>query len=218
MTQIAPTPARTAVPKALAKRMAILDAAKRAFVRDGFGAVSIDAIAIDAGVSRQTVYNQVGDRDQLLAAVIEDVTTRSSAQLMAVVATFPDKPDDVETALIGFAMRLMGRCMCDLDGRALAWLMEREARRYPEFFAAWKAYGPGEDWPVLSACFARLAADGYLDLDDPSVAARHFVALINADLPNDGGPCARPSEEAIRKAATTGVKTFLRAFGARQGA
>lgn len=216
MTDTDLAPARPAFPKASSKRAAILDAAKRAFVRDGVGAVSIDGIAMDAGVSRQTIYNQLGDKDQLLVAVIEDVTTRSSAQLMSVVATFPEKPDDVESALTEFGIRLLGRCMCDLDGRALAWLMEREAKRHPDLFATWKAYGPGEDWPIISACFARLARDGYLDLDDASVAARHFVALINADLPKEDGPCSRPSEAALRKAAATGVKTFLRAFGARQ--
>ncbi len=213
VTDFAPAP--PAFPKAQTKRMAILDAAKRAFVRDGVGAVSIDAIAMEAGVSRQTVYNQLGDKDQLLVAVIEDVTTRSSAQLMAVVSTFPEKPEDVEADLIEFGIQLAGRCMCDLDGRALAWLMEREAKRYPELFATWKAYGPGEGWPIIAACFSRLAQDGYLDIDDASVAARHFVALINADLPKDG-PCTRPTDAALRKAVTTGVKTFLRAFGARQ--
>lgn len=213
-TDLAPT--RPDFPKAQTKRRAILDAAKRAFVRDGVGAVSIDSIAMEAGVSRQTVYNQLGDKEQLLFAVIEDVTSRSSALLMSVVATFPDKPDDIGTALTEFGVRLLGRCMCDIDGRALAWLMEREAKRYPDLFATWKAYGPGEDWPVIAACFARLARDGYLDIDDPSIAARHFVALINADLPRDEGPCVRPSDTALRKAAATGVQTFLRAFGARQ--
>lgn len=196
--------------------MAILDAAKRHLVRDGLAGLNIDAIAIEAGVSRQTVYNQLGDKDQLLVAVIEDVTSRSSALLMSVVSTFPDRPDDIETALTEFAIRLMGRCMCDIDGRALTWLLEREAKRRPDLFQTWKAYGPGQDWPIIAACFARLAQDGYLDLDDASLAARHFVALINADLPNDDGPCTRPTEQALRKAAATGVKTFLRAFGSRQ--
>ena len=136
---------------------------------------------------------------------------------MGVVATFPDKPDDVAAALTEFGIRLMGRCMCDIDGRALAWLMERESTRHPELFQTWKAYGPGEDWPIIAACFARLAQQGYLDLDDTSLAARHFVALINADLPKDQGRCVQPSEAALRKAAATGVKTFLRAFGSRQG-
>jgi len=213
MTQIDSTIDRRPLQRPVSKRQAILDAAKLALVRDGAGAVSIDSIAMDAGVSRQTVYNQIGDKDQLFLAVVEDVTARSSASLMAVLATFPDKPDDLRCALTEFAMRLLGRCMCDIDGRALNALMEKEAHRHPELFQAWTEYGPGKDWPMIAGRFARLAADDYLDIDDPSLAARHFVALINADLPRDEGPCVRPGEAAVRKAAEGGVSTFLRAFG-----
>ncbi|WP_375451919.1 TetR/AcrR family transcriptional regulator [uncultured Devosia sp.] len=207
--------ATPSVTRPASKRQAILDAAKRAFVRDGIGAVGIDAIAIDAGVSRQTVYNQIGDKDQLFVAVVEDVTTRSSALLMATLATFPDRPGDLQADLTDFAVRLLGRCMCDIDGRALSLLLVRESHRFPELFETWHQYGPGKDWPALAACFDRLARNGYLDITDASLAARHFMALINADLPTDQGPCVRPSEEALRSTATLGVSTFLRAFGAR---
>ncbi|MGB3337514.1 MAG: TetR/AcrR family transcriptional regulator [Devosia sp.] len=215
MTDIDLAPARPAFAKPPTKRTAILDATKRAIVRDGFAALSIDSIATEAGVSRQTIYNQLGDRDQLLIAVIEDVTARSSASLMAVLATFPDKPDDIQSALVDFAVRLMGRCMCDIDGRALTALLKREAQNHPALFAAWAEYGPGQDWPLIAGRFAKLAQDGYLDLPDASTASRHFFALINSDLADDG-TCVRPSEEALRKAAATGVATFLRAFGSRQ--
>lgn len=201
-------------PQATGKLRAILDAAKRAVVRDGLNAISIDAIAADAGVSRQTVYNHLGDKEQLVIAVIRDVTARSSASLMAAVATFPVRPDDVEAALTEFAVRLLDPCMCDIDGRALRWLLERESGRYPELLQTWQAYGPGQDWPIIAGCFARLAANGYLEIDDASVAARHFVALISADLPT--APCTRPPREAVQKAAATGVRTFLRAFASRQ--
>ena len=215
MSQIELLPSEKAFPRALAKRQAILDAAKRAFVRDGVGGASIDAIAIDAGVSRQTVYNQIGDKDQLFVAVVEDVTARSSASLMQVLHSFPDKPDDIGQALTDFAEGLLGRCMCDIDGRALASLMQREAHRWPHLFSAWKEYGPGKDWPIIAAVFAKLGHDGYLDIDDASLTARHFMALINADLPKDEGMCTRPSEAAVHKAAVAGVSTFLRAFGKR---
>lgn len=215
MSDIDLATARPVFAKAPTKRMAILDATKRAIVRDGFAAISIDSIANEAGVSRQTVYNQLGDRDQLLMAVIEDVTARSSASLMTVLATFPEKPDDIQSALVDFAVRVMGRCLCDIDGRALTTLLKREAQNHPALFAAWTEYGPGKDWPLIAGRFAKLAQDGYLDLPDASIAARHFFALINADLPDDG-TCARPSEEELHKAAVTGVSTFLRAFGSRQ--
>ncbi|MEO5806965.1 TetR/AcrR family transcriptional regulator [Devosia sp.] len=202
--------------RASSKRQAILDAAKRSFVRDGVIAGGIDAIAVEAGVSRQTVYNLIGDRDQLFRAVVEEVTTRSSASLMTVIATFPSRPDDIQAALTDFAVRMLGRCLCDIDGQALSTLIKREAHKHPELFKTWEEYGPGKDWPVIAAQFARLARDGYIEIDDPSLAARHFFALICSDLPTDKGPCALPTEEAIRKTAAAGVKTFLRAFGSRQ--
>jgi len=215
MTQIASSPSLPPILRPVSKRQAILDAAKRAFLRDGVSGVSIDAIAMDAGVSRQTVYNQLGDKDQLLFAVVEDVTARSSALLMGVLASFPDKPDNLHQALTDFAIRLSSRCTCDIDGRTLLRLLEREAKRYPELLAAWSEYGPGKDWPMISDRFAKLAQDGYIDIDDAGLTARHFIALINADLPRDQGTCIMPSEESIRDAATKGVSTFLRAFGRR---
>lgn len=216
MSDIDFAPARPGFTKASNKRLAILDAAKRAFVRDGVASVSIDSIAIEAGVSRQTVYNQYGDKNQLFGAVVEDVTARSSASLVAVLASFPSHPDDIQAALVEFAVRLLERCVCDIDGRALIMLLEKEAYRYPDLFQVWKEYGPGKDWPLIAGHFSRLAHDGYLDIDDSSLAARQFMALIRADLPNDQGPCVAPSPAAVHKAASAGVSTFLRAFGARQ--
>lgn len=198
-----------------AKRRAIIDAAKRAFVREGVSAASIDAIAVEAGVSRQTVYNQIGDKEKLFAAVMEEITARSAAQFFEVLGTFPDRPNDLYGALVGFGQRLAGRCICDIDGKALSRLIANEGYRYPELFTAWKDYGPNKLWPALAACFAKLAHDGYLDIDDANLAARQFMALINADLPVGAEPCQVPSEEEIASAARNAVTTFLRAFGPR---
>lgn len=57
-------------PKDLGKRAAILDAAKRLFTVQGFGGVSMDQIAADAGVSKLTVYSHFGDKDALFAAAV----------------------------------------------------------------------------------------------------------------------------------------------------
>lgn len=196
------------------KRCAIIAAATAVFVRDGFTGASIDAVAEEAGVSRQTIYNQIGDKEKLFAETVRDITERSSAVMVATLATFPERPADLASELVEFAMRLSRNCICDRDGRALRKLIENEGTRYPELFTAWKDYGPGKNWPAISARFARLARDGALDIDDPDVAARQFMALINADLPNEPGEKA--SDEQLRSAARNGVKTFLRAYGRRE--
>jgi AcrR family transcriptional regulator len=197
------------------KRHAILKAATEVFCEQGVTGASIDHIAARAGVSRQTVYNQIGDKEKLFVAVVQDVTARSSARLFQVVGTFPDKPEDLETELTEFAVRLTGQCMCDEDGTALRKLIENEGQRYPELFATWKEYGPGKNWPAISACFASIARNGELDIPDPNLAARHFMALINADLPNTIFMGQPPTEDELRSSARNAVHTFVRAFGRR---
>ena len=65
------------------KRCAIISAATAVFVRDGFIGASIDAIADEAGVSRQTIYNQIGDKEKLFAEVVRGINEQGSARLIA---------------------------------------------------------------------------------------------------------------------------------------
>lgn len=200
-----------------AKRCAIIEAATTAFCRDGFTGASIDAIAADAGVSRQTVYNQIGDKEKLFAAVVHGITARSSEMLFRTMGSFPQQPADLEAELVAFAVRLTRNCMCDADGRALRKLIENEAQRYPELFETWREYGPGKNWPPIAARFAKLAHDGLLEIDDADLAARQFMALVNADLPATREMGERPSDAALETAARNAVRTFLRAYGKREG-
>ncbi|MDC9825947.1 TetR/AcrR family transcriptional regulator [Devosia sp. ZB163] len=198
------------------KRCAIIAAATAVFVRDGYMGASIDAIAEEAGVSRQTIYNQIGDKEKLFAEVVRGINEQSSAMLVETLATFPEHCGDLARDLVEFAIRLTRNCLCDANARALRKLIENEGTRYPELFEAWKDYGPGKNWPAISARFARLARAGDIEIDDPDLAARQFMALIGADLPN--GPGERASEEQLQSAARNGVRTFLRAYGKRDAA
>ncbi len=57
-------------PKDLAKRAAILDAAKQMFTQHGFDGVSMDQIAAAAGVSKLTVYSHFGDKEALFVEAV----------------------------------------------------------------------------------------------------------------------------------------------------
>ena len=52
------------------KAESILAAAKRTFLAAGFGAVSMDTIAREAGVSKATVYAHFAGKEELFGAVI----------------------------------------------------------------------------------------------------------------------------------------------------
>ena len=53
------------------KVQAILQAGSRVFLQSGYGAASMDAIANEAKVSKQTVYSHFGAKDALFEAIIE---------------------------------------------------------------------------------------------------------------------------------------------------
>ena len=196
-----------------AKRHSILDSAAFVFCREGFAGANIDMIAAEAGVSRQTVYNHHGDKENLLVAVVREITERINVGIFDTLATFPDKPVDLEAELIAFAVRLNQNCLCNRDGKFLRKLLQTEGERYPELFAGWRDQGPAKTWAALAARFARLALAGWLDLDDPDVAARQFLALVNADLQMAMIFGDTVSEEQLKAAATNAVRCFLRAYG-----
>ncbi|WP_373288650.1 TetR/AcrR family transcriptional regulator [Brucella endophytica] len=195
------------------KRNTILDAAARAFCRDGFAGASIDLIAAEAGVSRQTIYNHYRDKEMLFGAVVGEITARVNAALCAILSTFPEKPDNLEADLVLFANKLGKKCMCNQDGEALRKLIQAEGERYPELFAVWRENGPARVWSIAAERLASLSACGALDIDDPDLALRQFLALVNADIQLCGLTTKRPTEKDIEDAARNGVRTFLRAFG-----
>lgn len=197
------------------KRRLILDAAAVVFSQEGYAGASIDAIAATAGVSRQTVYNQLGDKEKLFRAVVAEISERSSAGFFRLLDTFPVAPTDLEAELTIFSARLLRKAMCDPNGRWLRKLVESEGGRFPELFASWREYGPGKKYPAVAARLAQLAHAGFLDLDDPALAARQFMALLGADLKNDQQLGRTTSEAELDIMAANAVKTFLRAFGKR---
>ena len=58
------------------KAETILAAAERAFLARGFGAVTMDAIAREAGVSKATVYAHFTGKEELFGAVVARVSER----------------------------------------------------------------------------------------------------------------------------------------------
>src|SRR5258708_2510431 len=57
--------------RALRTQGAILDAAQRLFLRDGFQATTIPAVAAEAGVSQETIYKAFGGKAGLVRAIRE---------------------------------------------------------------------------------------------------------------------------------------------------
>ena len=198
-----------------AKRRSIVEAAASVFCREGFGGANIDMIAAEAGVSRQTIYNHHGDKETLFTSVLSELTERMNTGMFRVLGTFPENPVDLQAELTAFAVRMFENCVCNRDGKFLRKLIQSEGDRYPELFATWLRDGPARTTSGLAARFARLALQGLLEITDPDVAARQFMALVRADLEPGLTVGMNACGAEVEKSAANGVKAFLRIYGKR---
>lgn len=79
-----------------AKRDAIVEAASRMFLAEGYSAVSMDAIALAAPVSKPTLYNYFPGKQALFLAVVERDCARLAAAVDSAVADEGELRTDLE--------------------------------------------------------------------------------------------------------------------------
>ncbi|WP_051342881.1 TetR/AcrR family transcriptional regulator [Pseudonocardia spinosispora] len=197
------------------KRHAIMTAARTVFLRDGYAGATIESVAAEAGVSKQTIYNHLRDKEMLFVAVVEDTLQQSSSAALAVVAAFPERPAEFERELVGVGWQMIKSFM-DEDAIAIRRLLHAEERRHPSLLTVWRAWGPIRFVEALSDRFARLARSGYLELDDPDRAARQFFSLVTFDPFLQSSLGSTPVTDAeLEKTIHAAIEMFLRRYAPR---
>src|ERR1700739_1593808 len=154
------------------KAESVLAAAKRAFLAGGFGAVSMDTIAREAGVSKATVYAHFAGKEELFGAVIERECRRYFAQF----SEGELDPRDVRASLT-----VLGRRFLDLllspDGIALYRIILGEVTRFPGLGEVFWSAGPERQRLQIEAYLKSAIATGTLALGDTRLAAEQLLSL-----------------------------------------
>ena len=177
------------------KRRTILQSAEELFLTRGFDGTSMDEVAVHAGVSKQTVYNQFANKAALFVAIIKSMTAQA-AELVQTEMREPETIEQVATELSGHAERLLTIVMTP-KLLQLRRLVIAEADRFPELGRALYHGGPGRAIAGLAVNLQRWADRDLLSISDAMVAATQFnwlvmgepvnQAMFNADyvLPKD---------------------------------
>jgi len=92
---------RSARDGVLADRDVLLDAAER-LIRAQGPAVTLDAIAAAAGVTKPILYRGVGDKDALVAALAERLVARMTAEVTTMVAQASGGRERLRTLVGGY--------------------------------------------------------------------------------------------------------------------
>lgn len=87
-----------------AKPGAIQDAAQKLFLQSGLQRTSMDAIALEANVSKQTLYRYYGSKDELFVAVLTSLTAEPvKAQVEVLMPTSALTRSELEATLLTMA-------------------------------------------------------------------------------------------------------------------
>src|SRR6516162_2938064 len=163
------------------KAESILAAAKRAFLAAGFGAVSMDTIAREAGVSKATVYAHFAGKEELFGAVIERECEALNSRYFARFS-----PDELDPRDVPASLAILGRRFLELllspDGIALYRIIIAEVTRFPQLGEVFWRAGRERQRLQIEAFLKSAIASGTLALTDTRLAAEQFIALIRGDV------------------------------------
>ncbi len=196
-------------PKDLAKRQAILEAAKNLFVRNGYANTSMDAVAAEAGVSKLTVYSHFTDKETLFSCA---VVARCEEQ---VPGLFVDVPigEPVEKVLLGIArgFQTLINSPESIDLHRLMITLGTQGSSLSQvFFEA----GPQRILHEMERFLTRLNGTNGLRFESPAGAAGHFLCLIKGvcNFRLLIGTGERPDEQAAEHHVREVVALFLKAY------
>ncbi|MFE3457533.1 TetR/AcrR family transcriptional regulator C-terminal domain-containing protein [Nocardiopsis aegyptia] len=188
------------------RRRAALEAALAELLERGATGITMQAVATRAGSSKESLYAWFGDRQGLLAALIEWQAERVNAA----VTTALDRSADPRDTLTAVARNLLTLLVGDVSAA-----LNRAAMTSPELAGLLLRHGRHTTGPLVAEFLAHLAEEGVLRIDDPEEAFRLFYGLVVRDLQIRVLLGERPpSEDAIGVQARIAVDRFLALTGA----
>jgi AcrR family transcriptional regulator len=185
----------------------ILEAATELFLKVGYEHASIDAILVQSGGSKSTLYAYFPTKQDLFRSVIDSVVDNDD------VGAALDVSLNARAVLTEFAMSRQ-RAVLAPRHRAVLGLVIAERERFPDLAQIYWDRGPAESGRLLATYLEALKHREILAIDDAREAAQFFVGMLfqhwHQQLFYTAAPV--PSEAVIRARAERVVARFWAAY------
>lgn len=151
----------------------VIAAARKLFLESGYGAVSMDAIAAEAGVSKRTVYSHFQNKETLFGAVIAEMCKAMGGPNATALAA-DRSPEQV---LKAYGRQIL-KVVLNPDALALFRVVLSESPQFPELSQMFCSTGRDPMCEFLSDYLAGLDSAGVLAVGDARVAADQFINMV----------------------------------------
>jgi TetR/AcrR family transcriptional regulator, mexJK operon transcriptional repressor len=157
------------------KAQLIICAAREAFLEKGYDGVSMDEVASRAGVAKQTVYARYASKDALFLAVVESLQGR----MLSAISGAGSLP--IRDRLQQIARELLDLVL-DPSSLSLSRIALGASYRFPTLGHSIYGARINKLHAILADILEQAAKDGCLAVNNPTVAAEQFLALVRGEL------------------------------------
>jgi AcrR family transcriptional regulator len=195
------------------RRRAILAAASDVFLRLGYGGATIDEVIRRVGGSKRTIYRHFQCKEDLFAAVVDDVVGET-------VRPLPDIRTSklgVRDTLLLVAVQHMSVVLSERH-MALARLVVAESPRLPEVGRTYYEHGPARGHAQLRLYFEKQRRQGTLAISDVADAADYFWGMLlhHGTLRRLYRVAPEPDLVDVQAASARVVDAFLSLYGTKE--
>lgn len=154
------------------RRQAIIAAARRSFLENGYAATSMSGLLNELGGSKATLWSYFRSKAELFAAVLEDETAASREELLEDLSASAD----LQTTVTTFCRNFM-RKTAQADAVAAWRLVVGESGRFPELGQIFYEHAAMRVERALADYLAGQIACGRLRDEDPLNMAQVLLGL-----------------------------------------
>lgn len=193
--------------KTEAKREAIVQVASEVFRELGFEGASMVEIAARVGGSKATLYGYFSSKEELFVAVIHASAKSHFDPIFTALAEEGD--DDLERVLQRFGEKVLA-VVCSQEVIQAHRAVIAESGR-SDIGRLFYEGGPKKGLAELAGFLEQQMRKGRLRTADPSVAARHLLALLDSEtvVPCLLGVQGALTRKELREATRRAVQVFL---------
>lgn len=155
---------------------AIIDAATRLMLSCGYAAMTMEAVAKEAGVAKKTVYRFASDRDALFGLIVRNWTDSFLPAFASEAASREDVGDVLASILSTIAARVLSAEAVGLFRLIVGGIPARE-----QILPIYDRNGIERSRELLADWLVRHKARGLVTIDDPAAASDLILSMVIAE-------------------------------------
>ena len=155
----------------------ILTAAKELFLKHGYDKTSLEMIIAEAGGSRRSIYNEFGNKQGLLMAVLHQQVVIQTATIASINTLKLAPSDALKEMCFHFVKGLLSDTLVSLYR-----LVIQVVPKLPEVGVLIYEKGPLKGMQPLTEYLMQLDKEGVLEIDDAFYATQMLIEMVKGQL------------------------------------